>query len=113
MSEYVLVEDQEDNKLSSGIVVAQEKDKQSQIGKVIDLETFNNEEINLLLKAGIKITLQDLKELTKQNQIKKDSLVIYKKYSGNQVELEGKKYKLIAFSDIIGIIKEENGKRKD
>lgn len=102
---FCLVEDQEEDKLASGVIVAEEKDKQSQIGKVIDIASIKEDGVQVLLKSGYQLTLQDNYDLYKCSLIVDGELIIYKKYSGNEVELEGKKYKLVAFSDIIAIIK--------
>jgi len=100
----VLVEDEEE-KLSSGIVLAEEKDKQSQVGKVVDHTSIKEEGVRQLLEAGYQLTLQDNYDFYKSNQIKIGDTIIYKKYSASEVELEGKKYRIVAFQDIIGIIK--------
>jgi len=101
---YVLVEEIEENKLSSGIVVAGEKDKQSQIGKVIEITKVSGREIQPLLKLKYEFSSQDVFNMSVQNRIKVGDIIAYKKYSGHEIELEGKRYRLVSFSDIIGLI---------
>jgi len=102
MAGMILVEDEEE-KLSSGIVLAEEKDKQSQIGKVVEIgDTYDLEKGDW---DRWHLTYQDFIQYRVSFSIQKDDLIIYKKYSGSEVELEGKKYRLLAFGDIIGLIK--------
>ena len=103
MSGYCLVEDQNDNELASGFVVAKEEKNQSQVGKVIALPDDNVVD-NVTLEK-LRITVQDLYESQTFKLAKLGSFIIYKKYGGNEVELNGKKYRLVAYSEIIGIIK--------
>ena len=99
MTGMVIVEDEEE-KLSSGIVLAEEKDKQSQIGKVVDFTIYS-----IARKPEIiSLNLEDLSAYARSNEIDIGDTIIYKKYSGSEVELEGKKYRLLGFSDIIGKI---------
>jgi len=101
MAGYVLVEDVEANKLPSGVIVAEEEGKQSQIGKVIGVG-----KINTKLRRGYEISYTEWLNSTKEIKgIDIGDTIIYKKYSGNEVELEGKEYKLVAFQDIIACIK--------
>jgi len=105
MAGYVLVEDIEDNKLPSGIVLAKEEDKQSQIGKVVGIGSYPFTMEQLADDYKSETTATDHMNFYYSEELNEGDTIIYKKYSGNEVELDGKKYRLVSFSDIIGIIK--------
>lgn len=103
MAGYVLVEDIEDNKLSSGIVVAEEEGKQSQMGKIIASGSMPFDFSTL--GETTNFSIQDHLNFYYSEELNQMDTIIYKKYSGNEIELDGEKYKLVSFSDIIGLIK--------
>ncbi len=100
MAGYVLIENVEEE-LSSGVVLAKEETPQTQIGMVIDIRKITPD--GNIPPDGF--SLEDWVSMHKSNEIEKGNIIIYKKYSGSEVELEGKKYKLVSFSDIVAIIK--------
>jgi len=99
----VLVEDEED-KLSSGIVLAEEKDKQSQIGIIAGIGSYPFSMETLTEDYESETNMADHLAFYYSEELSKGDIIIYKKYSGSEVELEGKKYRLLGFSDIIGKI---------
>lgn len=102
MAGFVLVEDQVDE-LASGFVVAKEEKSQSQVGEVIGVP--EKRELPDSLSELLTLTLDDLKVDDISKVAVKGTKIIYKKYGGNEVELDSKKYRLVSFSEIIGIIK--------
>lgn len=105
MSGYVLVRDQVEDKLESGVFIAEDKDKvATHIGEVIELPK-SKEPININLRKYIRLTVQDIRNDQIFKSIKKGSMVVYKRYSGNEVELEGVEYKLVGFADITAVLK--------
>ena len=80
----VLIEPADAEKVSTGGVYLHENTKEApQIGKV--------------LAIGVKV--ESLKKTDKNKK------VVYKKWMGNEIKHEGKKYILISEKDILGVIK--------
>ena len=98
---YVLVEPIEDDNVSAGGIYTPEvsKDKPSK-GKVIDVRTYGiviDEKNNKLEKD---------KEWRYWHQsIRKGNIVIYKKWTNQEVQHEGKTYLLVKFGELLGVIK--------
>ena len=99
MPGYVLVEDVNASELASGIVVAEDESKKSQICKVLSVYPISDDENDFKDKAT---TLGDLFTLLTSYKIDAGDIIIIKKYSANTVEIKGKKFGLVAFGDIIG-----------
>jgi len=94
MPGYVLVEDQEER--IAGVVIAEEEQKQSQTGKVLACgKDFDSLPMGSTHIDGFMFI---------KCPVKKGDVVAYKKYTGNELEHKGKKYKMIGWGDIIGII---------
>jgi co-chaperonin GroES (HSP10) len=99
MPGYVLVEDVNASELASGIVVAEDESKKSQICKVIDVAALT---INDDFFDNKIVSLADIITLRTSYQIEVGQTIIIKKYSANTVEIQGKSCGLVAFGDIIG-----------
>ncbi|PMQ02035.1 MAG: co-chaperone GroES [Dictyoglomus sp. NZ13-RE01] len=85
LDDRVLIERAEgDEKTSSGIYIPETARETPRIGKVIAVGTD-----------------EDLKE-----KIKVGDYVIFGKYSGDELEIQGKKYLLLQRNDILAIIRE-------
>lgn len=84
INQYVLVEkiEEETKKTSSGIIIPETAKKEQNTGKVLAIAKVNEAEISV------------------------GDIVIFKKYSGEEIEFEGKEFLLIPYSDIIAKIVE-------
>jgi len=83
INQYVLIEKEEKTKkTNSGIIIPETAKKEENFGKVISISKIDNLEISI------------------------GDIVIFKKYSGDEIEFEGKKYLLIPYADIIAKIVE-------
>ena len=85
---YVLIEPIEDEVKTSGGVYLPDSSKDKPCkGKVIGIGLRPEKEDPILWM-----------------QIKKDQTVIYKKWTNQEVDHEGKKYLLVSFSELLGVI---------
>lgn len=84
INQYVLIEkiEEETKKTSSGIIIPETAKKEQNTGKVLAIAKVDNAEISV------------------------GDIVIFKKYSGEEIEFEGKEFLLIPYSDIIAKIVE-------
>jgi len=84
INQNVIIEYEEikEKRTASGIIIPDTAKEKSNTGKVINMSTIENAEI----KVGDK--------------------VIYKSYSGTEIEFEGKKYLIIPYNDILAKIVE-------
>ena len=88
---YILVKPETEQTTSSGIVLPDTVDKEKpQKGKVIALGTGK------LNDRGEKIPFS----------VKVGDMVIFKKYSPDEIEVDGEEYLIMEESDILAIIKE-------
>jgi len=88
-SGYVLIEPEEAAKqTNSGIYLP-------------DSATSDKPQQGLVLAVGPS-SYQDGKEIV--SPAKKDSKVIYKKWGGNEVKIDGKEYLFVKFEDILAVI---------
>jgi chaperonin GroES len=84
LSDRVLIEPQEaENKTAGGIIIPDSAKEKPQKGKVIAVGPGNKDE-KMELKAG--------------------DMVLYGKYSGSEISIEGKDYLIMRQSDILAII---------
>lgn len=87
-SDYVIIEPiEEDQTTSSGILLPDSSQKKSQKGKVIAVGEGKLED-GRLIPVGVK-----------ENQV-----VAYKKYSGEEITIEGNKYVVVSGKDILVIL---------
>lgn len=85
---YVLIEPApKETKTASGIVLPDSADEKPQEGKV---------------KACGDATIEDGKEIT--CPVKVGDTVVYKKWGGNEIKVDGKEMLLIKFEDLMAII---------
>jgi len=83
MDDRVLVEPlEEENKTSSGIIIPDTAKEKPTTGKVIAVGT--DEDLQEKIKVGDK--------------------VLYAKYGGEEISIEGKDYKIIQRADILAVI---------
>ncbi len=83
IDDRVLLETMESEEKKVGNIIIPDTAKEKpQIGKIIAVG--NDEDLQKLVKEGDK--------------------VIYAKYGGTEIELEGKKYLIVQRSDILGIV---------
>lgn len=83
LGDNILVEKEEEikgGKTEAGIYLPEEKEEKSQVGKVLAIG--DSEEI----------------------KVKKGQTVVFKKFGGNEVELEGKEYLLLKNEDVLAVI---------
>lgn len=80
----------EDEKTSGGIYIPESAKEKPQRGKVIEVGPGKFEHGNLI-KPGVK----------------KGDLVIFKKWGGEEINIEGKVYKLVKEEDILAIVTEK------
>jgi len=84
----VVKQSQAEEKTPGGIVLPETAKEKPQIGKIIAIGTGK------LLDSGKRAEMA----------IKKNDEVIYGKYAGNEIEIDGEKYVILRESDILGII---------
>lgn len=101
---YVLVEDVDDSKLASGLVLASDDKSEGQVGKVISIGKTQQ---LALVSDRTTPTLTEFNSTRGLGRLKIFSLIVFKKYTANKVEYHGNKYKLVYFTDIIGTINEK------
>ena len=77
-----------EEKTAGGIVLPESAKEKPQIGKVIAIG------VGKMLDSGKRGEMA----------VKKNDEVIYGKYSGNEVDIDGKTYVILRESDILGII---------
>ncbi len=86
---YVMVEPQEaTKKTDSGIYLPESSDEKPQKGVV--------------LAVGADEILENGK--TKKSPVKKGDLIIYKKWGGSEVKVDGKEYLFAKFEDVLAVI---------
>jgi chaperonin GroES len=76
-------EEMEENRTKSGIIIPDTAKEKPRTGKVIEVGT--DEELAENIKVGDKI--------------------VFAKFTGDEVEFEGKKYLIVSRSDILAVIK--------
>jgi len=76
-------EEMEESRTKSGIIIPDTAKEKPRTGKVIEVGT--DEELAEKIKAGDKI--------------------VFAKFTGDEVEFEGKKYLIVSRSDILAVIK--------
>ena len=89
LNDKILVERLEaDDKTAGGIILPDTAKEKPQVGKVVEV--------------GPGKLLDDGKRC--QMSVKKNDEVIYGKYAGNEIEIEGDKYVILRESDLLGIV---------
>ncbi len=90
LSDNILIEpvDREE-KTPSGIVIPDTAKEKPQEGKVVAVGPGHFSESGQMIKPGVKV----------------DDRVIYKKWGGNEVKIEGREYLIVKEEDILAIIK--------
>lgn len=85
---YILLEPEEaETKTASGIVLPDSAEEKPQVGKV-------------LAAGGAEVTDNGT---TKTSPAKVGDRVVYKKWGGNEIKLEGKEYLFVKFEDILAV----------
>lgn len=85
---YILLEPQEAaTKTASGILLPETVGEKPQTGKVIAV-------------GGVEITDSGAK---KTSPVKVGDSVVYKKWGGNEIKIEGKEYLFVKFEDILAV----------
>lgn len=85
INQHVIVditEDEKEQRTSAGIIIPDTSKEKKKFGKVIAISTIDNSEISV------------------------GETVLYKEYSGTEVDFEGKKYLLIPYADILAKVVE-------
>lgn len=85
INQNVLIDLSEQNKeqrTASGIIIPDTAKEKSNMGKIVNMSAIENAEV----KVG--------------------DIVIYKSYSGNEIEFEGKKYLVLPYADILAKVVE-------
>lgn len=85
----VLILPEQKQTSSSGILIPQTAQEQPQIGKVIEVGDGESPDMD---KTGMKVKVGDV--------------VMFNKFAGNEIKIEGKTYMLIRQVDLIGVIYE-------
>lgn len=103
---YLLIEPIEDDQKSAGGVylpeASQDKPSKGMVVSVSPIVWIEHKDIVVLKKEGDK---EDNTLVNQWGMVKKDSVVIYKKWTNQEVEDEGKKYLLVKFDELLGIVK--------
>ena len=89
--------------LDNGVVIKQsEAEKKTQGGIILPGAAQEKPQIGKVIAVGPGKMLDSGKR--EKMSVKKNDKVIYSKYIGNDVEIDGQKYVIIKESDILGII---------
>jgi chaperonin GroES len=89
--------------LDDRIVIKQSKAKEKTAGGIILPDTAKEKpQIGKVIATGPGKQLDNGKR--SQISVKKNDEVIYGKYIGNEVEVEGEKYVIVRESDLLGIV---------
>ena len=89
--------------LDDRVVIKQSDAKEKTAGGIILPETAKEKpQIGKIIAAGPGKMLDDGKR--NEMSVKKNDKVIYAKYIGNEVEIDGDKYVILRESDILGIV---------
>ena len=96
---WVLIEpEQDDNKTASGIMLPDSSQDVPMRGKIVErspIMPFQGDALVLEPNDTWSIEMAD---------IRKDAIVLFKKYSGQTVKHEGKELKLVEFKDLLAVI---------
>lgn len=104
---YILVGDIKEDKLTSGLSIATEEGKKTQLGKVLRVSGLPND--GILGNFKKEYSIEELRLVNVYRDISIGHTVIFKKYGGNEIELDGNKYRLLAYEDVIGFVNEIEG----
>jgi chaperonin GroES len=89
--------------LDDRVVIKQSEAKEKTAGGIYLPDTAKEKpQIGKVIAAGPGKTLDNGKR--SQMSVKKNDEVIYGKYLGNEVEIEGEKYVIVRESDLLGIV---------
>lgn len=89
LRDKILIEElKAEDKTATGIILPDSAKEKPQQGKVLEVGTGK-------IIGGKKVELE----------VKKGDIVIFSQYSGDEIKLEGKEYKLIKEEDILAVIK--------
>jgi chaperonin GroES len=89
--------------LDDRVVIKQSEAKEKTAGGIYLPDTAKEKpQIGKVVAAGPGKTLDNGKR--SQMSVKKNDEVIYGKYIGNEVEIEGEKYVIVRESDLLGIV---------
>ena len=104
---YLLIEPMEEDSVSAGGVYVTETSKdKSMKGKVIEISTFFPSSYQDWIALGDSSTHTGVPTLAREyGSLVKDSIVIYKKWTNQEVQHEGKTYLLVHFNELLGVIK--------
>jgi len=87
LSDNILIQPLTETKLPSGIVIPETAKEKPQEGKVVAVGPGRIEEGKLI-----------------KPEVKKGDRVIYKKWGGNEIKIEGKEYLIVKSEDILAIL---------
>lgn len=79
-----------------------EPEKKTKSGILLS-DTQETPSIGIVLQTGTD-TVKDGRTLT--SPVKKDDHIIYKKWGGQEITLDGQEYQLISFEDVLAIVQE-------
>jgi chaperonin GroES len=89
--------------LDDRVVIKQSEAKEKTAGGIYLPDTAKEKpQIGKVIAAGPGKTLDNGKR--SQMSVKKNDEVIYGKYMGNEVEIEGEKYVIVREGDLLGIV---------
>jgi chaperonin GroES len=92
---YLLIEPKEaETKTASGIILPESATEKPQQGTVV--------------AVGDSIYTDSGKELA--SPVKKGDVVIYKKWGGDEIKIDGKEMKIVKFDDLMALVEEKGGK---
>jgi len=87
LSDNILIQPLTETKLPSGIVIPETAKEKPQEGKVVAVGPGRYEEGKLI-----------------KPEVKKGDRVIYKKWGGNEIKIEGKEYLIVKSEDILAVL---------
>lgn len=95
---YILVEKIKADSKIGGIYVPETSTEKPEKGKIIDLSdvVFVDIENHLFISKQDNIKIEYLK-------FKKDMTILYKKYTGSEIKIDGKDYVFVEYKDVIGL----------
>ena len=95
---WVLIEPLEEEETVGGIKLPDSTQDFPMKGKVIELG------VGSLVDPEGWHSSEDYREFVISRELQKESIIYFKKFSGQDIKHEGKEYKLVEFKDLLAIV---------
>ena len=99
---FIVIEEIEpETKTASGLELPDSAQEKPQIGKVLSVGKMGE---TISVERFKSLSLSSIKSLMYQEIIKEKDIIIYKKYTGHIVKVDGKEYQIVDFDNVIARI---------